>query len=242
MAAPTRGQHFVSTGTLTTSAVTTTGGPGSVFLVLVTDGFLSTTAPDNKGNNYTFLRHRIDAGGTQIHRVYACANGVGGASHTWTVVNGSGIVSQPTVIMHEWLGCAKTGAVAELSAFLDGTGAGSRATNPVTPKVDDVVIAFGSTDSANASCVWTWGSFTTGDTQASGATTWAAISAYKTIASAGATSETFTFSDTASTTYTMLVRLAWREQRMPPAGPSTRRVELADEFGPYEMTDAGGWF
>ena len=25
-----------------------------------------------------------------------CANGVGGASHTWTVANGSGIVSQPT--------------------------------------------------------------------------------------------------------------------------------------------------
>lgn len=242
MAAPTRGQHFVSTGTLTTSAVTTTGGVGSVFLVLVTDGFLSTTAPDNYDNNYSLLAYRKDAGGTQIHRVYACANGKGGAGHTWTVVNGSGIVAQPTVIMHEWLGAAKTGAVAEFSAFLDGTGAGSRATNPVTAEVDDVVVAFGSTDSANTSCVWTWSSFTGADTNANGATFWAAISAYKTVTSAGQTSETFTFSDTAASSYTMLVRIAWREQLPPPKGPAARRVDPIDDLPPYEMVDAGAWF
>lgn len=73
--------------TTTTPAVATQAS-GSGFLVLV-DGYGASapTVSDNKGNTYTKIAGPITnpKGEGNLTSMYACANGVGGSGHTWSV-------------------------------------------------------------------------------------------------------------------------------------------------------------
>lgn len=77
-------------GSVTTGAVTTTGGAGSLFLVFVQSRAPGNTPTDSKGNTYTALSAEITQsfGGTNYYnRVWKCAAGTGGTSHTATATN-----------------------------------------------------------------------------------------------------------------------------------------------------------
>jgi hypothetical protein len=129
--------NTVTTGALTTSA------SGSIFVVCCvgnTGGTRSVT--DSKGNTYALVTNggpltNTNSGYTVY--IYACVNGTGGASHTFTFNDSA--QSVPGAFAFEITGAATSSAL-DVDAGAGNT-AGTPVNNPVTTTVtNDLVVSF----------------------------------------------------------------------------------------------------
>lgn len=129
----------------TTPAVTTTGGSGSVFLIYCyhydsfeNDNF--TSIADSKSNSYTQIGSTY-YNGNNASRLYYCAGGTGGSSHTATVTYANAGFGTGIIFL-ELIGCATTNPIDQYAIVFDNATPFSSGATSTTTQAAEMLVGF----------------------------------------------------------------------------------------------------
>lgn len=127
---------------LTTGAITTTGGSGSVFLLFTYheqsgEGF--TSVSDSKTNSWTQVGSTLN-NGNHYTRVYKCEGGTGGSGHTFTNLYSSAAATALSVV--ELTGCATSNAVDQSTGLFDNATPFNSGSTSTTAQAAEMLVGY----------------------------------------------------------------------------------------------------
>ena len=244
--APSVSAHAIGTASPGTSvssaAVSTTGGSGSVFLAFVAAGTnapgAAPTVSDNKGNTWTSLKAFADLAGSPTFRlgVFACQGGAGGSGHIVTATATGGVSSYWTVWFVELTGCASS-ALYGAPSWIDTT-AGSVTGASITTSGPSTLLTI-SMPVATGTQSWT---LTDGsrvvDAQANGSLSYPGQLSARQYTTAGSYAASYTHTPS-TRVLTMTVGVRAQPAAATSAGASTQAAALAAGSAAAPIAGAG---
>jgi len=197
------GGHTATAGSATSSAITTTGGSGTVFAISVgwygtvsITGLTGKLGASSDGNTYTQVGSTVAGVDTSFKTAtFECVGGAGGASHTF-IAAFSGSPTLVAVIPVEVTGTTTSSPRDQAPAILDdNTSPYTSNTTGTTSQADEIAITFFHTytNTAGPEVITRTDGYTALDTMSDPAV-WTGGSAYKVLTATGTQQSSFTSS------------------------------------------------